>query len=111
MNPATIVCATKRSWTVWFAMSSTTRSALAWRRIPVPGVGLARGWVAVGMAVTGHPPHTSVRALLTHTVLTFDVWMFGRKAHLRIRMLDLDFRDQVSEFLPKSFLAPAAALT
>src|SRR5436305_928454 len=29
--------------------------------------------VAVGMPVTRHPPHRSVRALLTHTVLTSDV--------------------------------------
>src|ERR1017187_7858344 len=29
--------------------------------------------VAVGMPVARHPPHRSVRALLTHTVLTSDV--------------------------------------
>src|ERR1039457_491576 len=35
----------------------------------------AVSWVAVGMPVARHPPHRSVRALLTHTVLTLDVWM------------------------------------
>src|ERR1035437_8330199 len=30
--------------------------------------------VAVGMPVARHHPHRSVRALLTHTVLTSDVW-------------------------------------
>jgi hypothetical protein len=28
--------------------------------------------VAVGMAIADHPPHRSVRALLTHTALTLD---------------------------------------
>src|ERR1019366_9054104 len=32
------------------------------------------GWVAVGMPVTRHPPHRPVLALLTHTVLTSDIW-------------------------------------
>src|SRR6266536_2783268 len=38
-------------------------------------VSIARGrdGVAVGMPVTRHPPHGSVQALLTHTVLTLDV--------------------------------------
>ena len=30
--------------------------------------------VAVGMPVTRHPPHRPVRALLTHTVPTSDIW-------------------------------------
>src|SRR6266487_4057556 len=37
--------------------------------------------------------------------------MFGRKAHLRIRMLNLDFRDQMSEFLLKTLPGPAVSLT
>src|ERR1017187_6526606 len=34
----------------------------------------AVSWVAVGCRSARHPPHRSVRALLTHTVLTLDVW-------------------------------------
>ena len=34
--------------------------------------GRKRPRVAVGMPVTRHPPHRSVLALLTHTVLTLD---------------------------------------
>jgi hypothetical protein len=30
--------------------------------------------IAVGMPVTGHPPHRSVRAALPHTALTLDAW-------------------------------------
>lgn len=30
--------------------------------------------VAVGMSIARHPPHRPVRALLTHTVLTLDIW-------------------------------------
>ena len=30
--------------------------------------------VAVGMSIARHPPHRAVRALLTHTVLTLDIW-------------------------------------
>ena len=30
--------------------------------------------VAVGMRIALHPPHRSVRALLTHTAPTLDVW-------------------------------------
>src|ERR1039458_432138 len=47
---------------------------------PKPGrkashaAGLSAGWVAVGMPVTRHPPHRPVLALLTHTVLTSDIW-------------------------------------
>src|SRR3984957_5133618 len=37
--------------------------------------------------------------------------MLGRKAHLRIRMLGLDFRDQVSKSLLKTLPAPAVSLT
>src|ERR1035437_3963300 len=37
--------------------------------------------------------------------------MFGRKAHLRIRMQDLDFRNQMSESLLKTPPTPAASLT
>src|ERR1035441_2578725 len=41
----------------------------------VPGNAPASGrWVAVGMPVTRHPPHRPVLALLTHTVLTSDIW-------------------------------------
>src|ERR1039458_8343275 len=35
---------------------------------------LRSDWVAVGMPVTRHPPHRPVLALLTHTVLTSDIW-------------------------------------
>jgi len=42
--------------------------------------------VAVGTAVTRCPPHRPVLALLTHTVPTSDMWMFGVKAHIRIRL-------------------------
>src|ERR1017187_8368909 len=35
---------------------------------------LAGARVAVGMPVTRHPPHRPVLALLTHTVLTSDIW-------------------------------------
>src|SRR6202023_3628874 len=59
------------------------------------------------MPVTRHPPHRSVRALLTHTVLTLD----QRKAYFRIRMQDLDLRQQIAEFLPKAVPGPAGALT
>src|ERR1019366_9859948 len=38
-------------------------------------------------------------------------WMFGRKAYLRIRMQDLNFRYQMSEFFLKSRPRPAASLT
>jgi hypothetical protein len=30
--------------------------------------------VAVGMRIAPHPPHRSVRALLTHTAPTSDIW-------------------------------------
>ena len=30
--------------------------------------------VAVGISIARHPPHRPVRALLTHTVLTLDIW-------------------------------------
>ena len=30
--------------------------------------------VAVEMSIARHPPHRPVRALLTHTVLTLDIW-------------------------------------
>ena len=55
-----------------------------------PGRRPKRPPVAVGMRVAPHPPHRSVRALLTHTVLTLDV--LPRKTNLRVRMQDLDFR-------------------
>jgi hypothetical protein len=41
------------------------------------------GTLAVGIRVAPHPPHGSVRALLTHTALTLDE---GVKAPFRIRM-------------------------
>ena len=31
-------------------------------------------WVAVGTAIADRPPHRSVRALLTHTAPTSDIW-------------------------------------
>jgi hypothetical protein len=31
-------------------------------------------WVAVGMAITGHPPHRSGRALLTHPAPILGIW-------------------------------------
>ena len=52
--------------------------------------------VAVGMPVSRHPPHRSVLALLTHTVLTLDVLpkvrVFERKTNIGIRVQDFDFR-------------------
>ena len=52
--------------------------------------------VAVGMPVARHPPHRSVLALLTHTVLTLDVLpkvrVFERKTLIGIRVQDFDFR-------------------
>ena len=65
--------------------------------------------VAVGMPVARHPPHRSVRALLTHTVLTLDV--LPRKANVRIRMQNFDVRDEAPEFLPKFVPGPAGSLT
>src|SRR6266542_61128 len=52
--------------------------------------------VAVGTAVARCPPHRPVLALLTHTVLTSDIWMSRVKAHVRIRLKDLDWRKQGS---------------
>jgi hypothetical protein len=64
--------------------------------------------VAVGMPVTRHPPHRSVRALLTHTAL---IGIFGVKPVQRIRVQDLWLGqiavDQILEALPR----PSAALT
>jgi len=52
--------------------------------------------VAVGMPVSRHPPHRSVLALLTHTVLSLDVLpkvrVFERKTNIGIRVQDFDFR-------------------
>ena len=67
------------------------------------------GWVAVGMPVARHPPHRSVLALLTHTVLTWDV--LPRKANVRVRMQNLDVRDEAPEFHPKFVPGPAGSLT
>src|ERR1022692_1809616 len=67
---------TLSSWCRWWG-----------RRFRLPTLDRAHGWqaeapappffhnvsVAVGMPVARHPPHRSVRALLTHTVLTSDV--------------------------------------
>src|ERR1022692_2490508 len=64
--------------------------------------------VAVGMPVARHPPHRSVRALLTHTVLTSDVLT---QSVPRIRMQDLDFRYEASKDLLKPFPRPAGSLT
>ena len=48
--------------------------------------------VAVGMPVSRHPPHRPVLALLTHTVLTLDLGVFGVETLGRIRLQDLDWR-------------------
>jgi hypothetical protein len=53
----------------------------AWRARQDKGRGRVSIRVAVGMPVARHPPHRSVRALLTHTVLTSDV--FPREANVR----------------------------
>src|SRR5208283_4506560 len=50
---------------------------------------ITSGSVAVGMPVTRHPPHRSVRALLTHTAL---IGMFGAKPIQRVRVQDCRFR-------------------
>src|SRR5947199_9623745 len=42
--------------------------------------------VAVGTAVARCPPHSPVLALLTHTVLTLDLGIFGVEKHSRIRL-------------------------
>src|SRR5664279_2271516 len=52
-------------------MAPTGFTPLRW---PISRAGLPAGWVAVGMPVTRHPPHRPVLALLTHTVLTSDIW-------------------------------------
>ncbi len=71
--------------------------------------------VAVGMAVTHHPPHRSVLALLTHTVLTSDEgpdgWVFERETNLRVRVQSLDFRKLISELLHELVPCPAGSLT
>ena len=50
-----------------------------------------------------------MRALLTHTVITSDV--FPRKVHVGVRMQNLNFRKQVPEVLPKFVPGPAGSLT
>src|SRR5437867_2191330 len=67
------------------------------------------------MPVTRHPPHGSVRALLTHTVLTLDVLpeirVIEREANVGKRVLDLNFRQEFAELLQKLVPRPAASLT
>ena len=50
------------------------------------------GRVAVGTAVARGPPHSPVLALLTHTVLTLDLGIFGVEALGRIRLQYFDWR-------------------
>src|ERR1700692_843056 len=50
--------------------------------------------VAVGTTVARRPPHSPVLALLTHTVLTLDLGIFGVETHSRIRLQDLDRRQE-----------------
>src|SRR5204863_82342 len=69
-----------------------------------PGVWFAtHEQVAVGMRVAPHPPHRPVLALLTHTVPTSDVGMFGVKAYVRIGVQNLDWWKQAPEPCPKAF--------
>ena len=71
--------------------------------------------VAVGMPVTQHPPHRSVLALLTHTVLASDespdIWAVEREANFGVRMQGLDFWDLVSKRLHELVPPPAGPLT
>ncbi len=52
----------------------------------------ARPRVAVGTTVARRPPHSPVLALLTHTVLTLDLGIFGVEALGRIRLQYFDWR-------------------
>ena len=68
--------------------------------------------VAAGTAVTRCPPHRPVLALLTHTVPTSDVGVFGVETHARVRLQYLDRRQQqAAQALPKTLPGQAAALT
>ena len=58
--------------------------------------------VAVGTTVARRPPHSPVLALLTHTVLTLDLGIFGVETHGRIRLQDLDWRQQAAQAFPKA---------
>ena len=66
--------------------------------------------VAVGTAITRRPPHRPVLALLTHTVPTSDVGMFGVEAHVRIGLQDLDRREQATQAFPEALPTQTAAL-
>ena len=66
--------------------------------------------VAVGTAVTRCPPHGPVLALLTHTVPTSDVWMFGIEAHVRVRLQNLDRGQQRSQAFAKALPGETTAL-
>jgi hypothetical protein len=66
--------------------------------------------VAVGTRIAPRPPHRPVRALLTHTVLTSDMGMFGVKTRIRIRLTDLDRWKQRIEPLAKMLPGETVAL-
>src|SRR5215831_14261898 len=59
-----------------------------WASTPGDNVYSVRA-VAVGTAISRCPPHGPVRALLVHTVLTSDVWIFGVETCIRIGVQDL----------------------
>ena len=96
-------------WAQNIQMCRPSRTTVRLAALRAPKSGPTRPAVAVGMPVARHPPHRSVRALLTHTVLTLDV--LPRKANVRIRMQNFDVRDEAPEFLPKFVPGPAGSLT
>jgi hypothetical protein len=65
-------------------------------------VGAVLGRVAVGTTVARRPPHSPVLALLTHTVLTLDLGIFGVETHSRIRLQDLDRRQEAAQAFLKA---------
>jgi hypothetical protein len=71
---------TSATWRRLSVCRAGTRAG-AWRARQDKGRGRVSIRVTVGMPVARHPPHRSVRALLTHTVLTSD--LFPREANVR----------------------------
>ena len=60
------------------------------------------GPVAVGTAIADRPPHRPVLALLTHTVPTSDIGIFGVKTQIGIGMQNLDRWKQTAKPLVKT---------
>ena len=76
--------------------------------IPTATGGLLTCGVAVGMPVTRHPPHRSVRALLTDTAL---IGIFGVEPVQRMRMYDSWFGQIPSHQSLEALPRPSVALT